>query len=654
MKQFILSFVMALLLGATNTFGTDVPFHRGVNLTTWLQESGATQIQFNKFTKKDFENIQSLGCDVIRLPINLHEMTNGDPDYIIDPLLFNLLDQIIDWAEELDMHLILDNHSFDPSVNTSTTIGTILTRVWPQIAARYKDRSPLIYYEILNEPHGISDAVWNAIQQQVIDSIRVVDSTHTIIVGPAGWNSYNNLRYMPTYADTNLIYTFHFYDPFLFTHQGASWTNPSMVPISGVPFPYDPIRMPACPPELKGTWLEGNFNSYPSHGTISHVKSQIDIAARFQSSRNVPLFCGEFGVYMINCTNADRVLWYQVVRSYLEEKNIAWTIWDYKGGFGLFEMGGNDLFDYDLNVPLVEALGLTAPEQKEFQIVPDSTGFNIYRDYMGPGINELNWTNGGTINLYSTDSPAAGNYCIAWTGGGQYAFLGFDFKPNKNLIVLVNRGYALSMKIRGDTPGSSFDVRFVDTKTADPDDHPWRMRVTIDSSMVSWDNQWHDVLIPLNTFTEHGSWDNGWFEPQGDFDWTVVDQFNIVAEQHAFTNRHFWFDEIRIVNPAQSIVDERPLLVTSFRLLPNYPNPFNPTTHIRYEIPTTGLVSIKLFNTLGQEVATLVDNTIQQPGMHTVSWPGTNQFGQAVSSGLYICTIQFENQIRHQKMLLMQ
>ncbi len=51
------------------------PFKRGVNLTGWFQTTSTKQIQFTKYTKKDLENIKSLGCDVIRLPINLFYMT---------------------------------------------------------------------------------------------------------------------------------------------------------------------------------------------------------------------------------------------------------------------------------------------------------------------------------------------------------------------------------------------------------------------------------------------------------------------------------------------------------------------------------------------------------------------------------------------------
>jgi endoglucanase len=249
----------------------EVPFEKGVNLTGWFQSNSAQEIHFTKYTQSDFENLQSLGCDVIRLPINLHHMTGGAPDYTLDTLFLRFLDSAVSWANQLDMHLILDNHTFDPSVDTDPEVGTILKKVWTQMATHYKNSYANIYYEILNEPHGIADATWNSIQQEVVGAIREIDTTHTIIIGPAGWNSFQNLEEMPEYEQDKLIYTFHFYEPFLFTHQGASWSDPSMEPLSGVPFPYDSGSMPTLPDALAGTWVEYSYNSYPQEGTAAHV-----------------------------------------------------------------------------------------------------------------------------------------------------------------------------------------------------------------------------------------------------------------------------------------------------------------------------------------------------------------------------------------------
>ncbi len=345
--RFCLHVILTIVLFFANSspgYTQETPFSKGVNLTSWFQVEDSRQIQFTKYTQDDFLKIQSLGFDVIRLPINLHHMTYGAPDYLLDTLFLEFLDQVVSWAEELELHLILDNHTFNPDVDTDPNIGNILKPVWRHMAEHFAQRTDYIYFEILNEPHGISDELWNTIQKSVVEEIRSVDTTHYIIIGPAGWNSYHNLSAMPLYEDDRLIYTFHFYDPFLFTHQGASWVTPSMIDVENIPFPYVVDQMPAQPAGLEGTWIGNLYDNYGNDGTISKVQELIDIAVQFKTQRGAPIFCGEFGVYQPNSIEDHRVTWYEAVREYLELHQIAWTMWDYHGGFGLFEENGYGLF----------------------------------------------------------------------------------------------------------------------------------------------------------------------------------------------------------------------------------------------------------------------------------------------------------------------
>jgi hypothetical protein len=78
------------------------------------------------------------------------------------------------------------------------------------------------------------------------------------------------------------------------------------------------------------------------------------------------------------------------------------------------------------------------------------------------------------------------------------------------------------------------------------------------------------------------------------------------------------------------------------RLLGNYPNPFNPTTTIRYTLGTKTSVSVRIYDLLGREIATLVDE-VQEAGEHAVQWDGKNQNRNTVSTGIYIYRIQAGN-----------
>jgi len=96
-------------------------------------------------------------------------------------------------------------------------------------------------------------------------------------------------------------------------------------------------------------------------------------------------------------------------------------------------------------------------------------------------------------------------------------------------------------------------------------------------------------------------------------------------------------------------LDSRP---NTFLLSGNYPNPFNPATTIEYTLPRRTYVSLRIFNLLGQNIRTLV-NTDQDTGTHTVRWDGRDQFGRAVSSGIYFYQLKTDERVETKKMMLL-
>jgi endoglucanase len=592
MKRYFLPALLLFFAFSQNLLSQNV-FNKGVNLTGWFQTDGIKQVSFTKYTKQDFENIKSLGCDVIRLPVNLHFMTSGAPDYKVDTLFYYLFDQVVDWAEEVNIKLILDNHTISGA--NSITVENPVIRIWPQIAKHYKDRSDLLYYEVLNEPNTITTSQWNVIQKKAIDSIRAYDTRHTIIVGGSGYNGIGELSKLPVYADTNLIYTFHFYDPFLFTHQGASWASPSMIDLAGVPFPYDATRMPACPASLKGTWIEGSLaNSYKNDGTVAKLQSAINGAISFATTRKVRIYCGELGVYNRNSPEADRITWYHEVCSYLTEKSVPWTIWDYQGGFGLFKKGSDGLFEYDMIAPLADTIGFTPPVQKEYTVLPDSAEFEIYTDFAGAGISQGGGSSTGIVDYYSSNA-FGGWFCLHMSGVPQYTNADLDFRLDKDLSKLRSENYAVDFWVKGDVSGSDFVLRFLDTKTSDPSDHPWRMDYTVNSSNAEWDNTWHHVNIPLKSFSDAGSWDGSWFNSTNSFNWKAVDRFQIVAEHAALTGKNFWFDNILVTNRKNVSARDNSGALSYLQVFPN------PCTDILNIVSKETVLSLSVFDISGRE-----------------------------------------------------
>ena len=627
-----------------------VPFHKGVNLTQWFQAPSAGQIQFTRFTKKDFQNIKSLGCDVIRLPVNFHAMTSGAPDYTLDPLLFKFLDQAVAWGEELELYLVLDNHSFDPLIDTQPEVEDILVKVWTQLALHYKDSGPFLLYEILNEPHGISDAIWGSIQQSAIDAIRVHDQDHYIVVGGTNYNSYATLNDIPLYEDDKIIYTFHFYDPFLFTHQGASWVSPSLESLANIPFPYRSAAMPPLPSGYQGTWIQSAYNNYNNDGTLTRVKQLLDVAIAFKTARNVPVFCGEIGVYIPNSDPVERVSWYKEIRSYLNDNDIPWATWDYAGGFGLFEPNSNELFDYDLNVPLLEALQFNTPPQQPFAYHQQRNSLMIYDDYTAQGMRTSSYGGSSLIDYYHNENPYRGEHAIRWKDGAQYETIVFDFHPNANFTLLPQHDYKLSFWVRSNLPQVSFDIRFVDTKTGEFD-HPWRMGKTIDQTLVPFDGQWHQIIIPLSEMEEKGSWYGQWYEPAREFQWPSIDRLEIVAEQFALTGVELFFDDIQLVGEEITIILDAEE-VSSIKALNVYPNPVTSQAIIEFSTLQPEAISILIYNQKGQLVRQLIERTTQT-GIHRVVWPGDDNSGRPLSAGLYLVRVVADTLIETEKVMLL-
>jgi len=288
-------------------------------------------------------------------------------------------------------------------------------------------------------------------------SLFLWDTFHTIVVGPAGWNSYYNLAVMPAYADTNLVVTFHFYDPFLFTHQGASWTDPPG-DIAGVPFPYDALRMPACPRHWSARGGRV-LMKFIRRGSAAHVQSLLDIAVRFRSQRNVPLWCGEFG--STNCTPRPRTGPRGCASS-----GPVWRNTKSRGpcgnttGVSDFEKETAGNLETDVDTAVTAALGLTPPIQREPVSKPDTSEFTVYDDFIAHGLLEAGWTSVGSFDLYSADAPRNGTHCLLITGFEQYGNVSFRFSPDPRPIRPDGPGIRAGLMTRCDSPGTQVDIRF--------------------------------------------------------------------------------------------------------------------------------------------------------------------------------------------------
>jgi len=102
-----------------------------------------------------------------------------------------------------------------------------------------------------------------------------------------------------------------------------------------------------------------------------------------------------------------------------------------------------------------------------------------------------------------------------------------------------------------------------------------------------------------------------------------------------------------------SVPGETSTVPTEITLSQNYPNPFNPTTNIKYSVPKATMVTIKIYDMLGKEVMTLVNNENRKAGNYETVWNGINSNGNAVSSGTYFCRLETSDAVKVEKLMLL-
>lgn len=321
----------------------------GINLS-WLENywNGTKSDNYEDYLdlhgiaarKKDIALMHALGFTTLRLPVSFDHWTSRKAPYRIEKTAyFAAIDSILLWTKKYGMKVIIDDHH--GSLDDSARVMEVLPRlkaIWRQVATRYRTTDPSrVFFELYNEPHDMTDSQWKRCALQLVATVRRIAPHHTLIIGGAGWNSIAGLLALGTLPDDNIIYTFHFYDPFLFTHQGAAWAGVKATSNTGIPFPYDPSRMPPLNPASAGTFGERNYKQYRYQGTAAALRKELEAAKSFSGKYDVPVFCGEWGSYKKYAREADRCRYTATIKGLLEELNIPFAYWEWDQSFSFFD-----------------------------------------------------------------------------------------------------------------------------------------------------------------------------------------------------------------------------------------------------------------------------------------------------------------------------
>ena len=337
--------------GAGSAYASPLAFkradklRRGINASEWFAQvydkRGYTAEHFQAWTTaEDIALIKAMGFDHVRLSVNPQPMFNALEPNKIPAEYLSSLDAAVKMILDRGLAVVIDLHpesDFKARLAKDDDFVERFADFWRALAAHYSTwDADRVFLEVLNEPEFADRYRWLGVQVKLAAAIREGAPAHTIIAAGARWSDDDDLVFQEPLRDANVIYNFHFYEPHIFTHQGATWSAYYWHWVRGLKYPSSPEQAAAVAALLPDEVDRLQVIRYGrDHWDAARIESEMKQAGEWARRRGVPLVCNEFGVYREYSDPEDRAAWLRDVRTALDRNGIGWTMWDYSGSFGV-------------------------------------------------------------------------------------------------------------------------------------------------------------------------------------------------------------------------------------------------------------------------------------------------------------------------------
>ncbi len=259
-----------------------------------------------------FSIMKEAGFNSVRIPVRWSAHADTLVPYTIDSTFLARAMYVVDLALKSDLKVIINTHHYNPLFQDPVAHQPRLLAFWHQIGIAFKDYPMDLIFEPLNEPHAeLTAEVWNEWIPVLIKEVRSTNPKRTLMFGTANWGGISKLNELSIPAEEqNVIVTVHYYEPFHFTHQGASWVDGS-------------------DEWLGKTWVAGGDQA-------AEINEHFDLIADYAKKHNRPIYIGEFGAFSA-ADEDSRAAYTRAVVEASDKRGFSWSYWEFCSGFGAFD-----------------------------------------------------------------------------------------------------------------------------------------------------------------------------------------------------------------------------------------------------------------------------------------------------------------------------
>lgn len=637
---------------------------KGINLGNTLEPP--TEGEWNNGSAKEyyFDDYKSAGFNIIRIPVRWDKHTQTIAPFTITDSWMDRVEEVVDWGLSRGLFIILNAHHDDwIKQDYSEANKERLDSIWSQICVRLKNKSENLFFEMFNEPNGLTVAQVDDMNTRLLSIIRKTNPTRIVIYSG---NKYSGLAQMMGAKKPNDQYImayYHSYDPWNFAGLGS------------------------------GTW--------GSSANINQIRNDFQTAGNWSTTNNIPVMISEFGA-VHKCDYNSRMLHYATYVEEATKNNIPFMVWDDGGDFGVYNRSSR-----------------TWPEVKDILLHSSVSGANGLKIKLhNESLVTIDWNNRASQMLNNLIERKVNNNqfdSLAILDDTTNSFTDTTISKNntyyyriKTIIDDTTFYYSYPIKAhvkpteRSSYLGAPFNVPcIIEAENFDVGGEGLTYHDTEVSNIPGAYRTNEGVDIETRTsggfhlaYTESGEWVEYTLNVQeaGEYDITthvaslegggkirfsventnseIIDIPSTSSWQTTNTvtgnvtlqegeqilrlsivlSQPFNVDKFEISKVVTSVSDESHL-TNKFQLNQNYPNPFNPTTTIKYSVAANGrqnnaFVQIRVFDILGKEVADLVKQN-QKPGYYEITFDASN-----LTSGIYYYQLVSGDFVSTKKMLL--